>query len=650
MNIQKLILGGLFLFLNISLFGQNKALQKANELYKASHFAEAAELYEVALENKDNLSIKTKLANCYRMNNRLDKAEVLYAKIVQEDKAKSDTYFFYGEVLMGNEKYDEAKEWFLKFHRLEPDDERGMLMANACDQVKTIKPFFPYLRVTEFAHNSDADDATPVFWKENIVFSSDRKMGVKLMKEKSGWTGRDYLNLYIAENEGDNTFNEPKLFSVKLNELNKNTGNPSFVRDGSQIIFTRNDFETSKNGTYNMQLFTAELAGDNRWKTSKKLKFCSSEFNYMHPAVSPDGTWMVFVSDKKGVGGTDLWMTKKDGDKWGRPQLLSEVVNTASHEGFPFIDEEGKLFFCSKGHVGYGGFDVFVTRKNVDGTWQKPINLGRPINSASDDISIALDGEERRGLFTSNRIGGDDDIFLFEAVDSKAEAGFFTNERPSILSELPEVMEAIPVEPQAEKVKLKGEGKNSKKDYNKEDKPANQKKDNPDISSQNSLQNSQTKTGNTVAAASNVDLKKAIKSDSLNLENLYNLLENNELSIGQTFRLENAMYDFQVYQITPKIVAALSQVANILKENPNLKVELGAHTDSFGTDADNMTLSRNRAVNAAIYLYSQGISNQQLVTKAYGETELLNHCKDDVECSMEEHLENQRLELKILAF
>jgi outer membrane protein OmpA-like peptidoglycan-associated protein/tetratricopeptide (TPR) repeat protein len=645
MNIQKLIIGGLFFLLQFSLFGQNKALQKANELYKASHFAEAAELYEVALQSKDNLSTKTKLANCYRMNNRLDKAEELYAKIVVEDKAKSDTYFYYGEVLMGNEKYDEAKEWFLKFATLEPDDERGKLMATACDKVKTIKPFFPYLRVTEFDFNSDADDSTPVFWKDNIVFSSDRKMGVKLMKEKSGWTGRDYLNLYWSENEGDEVFSKPKLFSIKLNELNKNTGNPSFTRDGSTIFFTRNDFETSKNGSYNMQLFSSELAGDNRWKASKKLKFCSSEYNYMHPAVSPDGTWMVFVSDKKGVGGTDLWMVERKGEKWGRPQLLSEVINTATHEGFPFIDEEGKLFFCSKGHVGYGGFDVFVTRKNADGTWQQPINLGRPINSASDDISIALDGEKRRGLFTSNRIGGDDDIFLFKAVNSKEEAGFFTKDRPSILSEMPEVMEAIPVEPKAEKVKLK-EKRDSKKEKSKEI-PAPQKEDNtPNLS----LQNSQTSINNIMTATEEVTIEKTEKTELLDFEHFTNALETSTLSVGQTFLLENAVYDFQVYQVTPKIVSALNEVANILKENPNLKIELGVHTDSYGTDAANITLSRNRGVNAAIYIYSQGISNQQLVTKAYGETQLLNHCKDDVECSMSEHLENQRIELKILAY
>ena len=642
MYLQKFLIGGLFLCWQLNALGQSKALQKANDLYQANHYAEAAELYEIALQEKTNLSVKSKLANCYRMNNRLEEAEKLYAEIVVDEKAKSDTYFYYGEVLMGNEKYDEAKEWFAKFDSIEPDDERGKLMMDICERVKTIKPFFPYLRVDEFSQNSDADDSTPVYWGQGIVFSSDRKMGLKLMKEKSGWTGRDYLNLYYAENQGDNQYSDPELFSAKLNDLNKNTGNPSFTADGTVIYFTRNDFETSKNGSYNMQLFEAESLGGSRWKTPKKLKFCSSEFNYMHPAVSPDGQWMVFVSDKKGgPGGTDLWMVEKKGDDWGKPQVMTEVVNTVSNEGFPFIDSEGKLFFCSKGHLGYGGFDIFMTRKNTDGTWQTPINLGRPINSSRDDISITLDGEKRCGLFTSNRIGGDDDIFLFQAVATKAEAGFYAQEQPSIRNN-PEIMEEVnptKIDHQEEKKQINEAPLLPKKEDNSS---SNKENNHPDFSLN-------ARAGESVAAAE-VGLKTPLAKPPLPFPEIANLLENNALEIGSTFRLDDAVFDFQVFQITPTIVEALHQVENLLKENPNLKIELGAHTDSFGTDADNLKLSRNRAVNAGIYLYRKGISDQQLVTKGYGEKMLLNHCTDGVECSMEEHLENQRLEIKILAF
>ena len=133
----------------------------------------------------------------------------------------------------------------------------------------------------------------------------------------------------------------------------------------------------------------------------------------MHPAISVDGNRLFFTSDKPGgEGGTDIYVSYRDNEKWSIPKNLGEIVNTPGNEGFPYMDEKGNLFFCSKGHIGFGGFDIFVTRQNADGNWEKPTNLGRPINSPLDDISISLERGGRRGLFTSSRMGGDDDIFL----------------------------------------------------------------------------------------------------------------------------------------------------------------------------------------------------------------------------------------------
>lgn len=420
MKLLKLLFAVLIVCQGCISSGQNKLLKKANRLYKTDQYSEAAKLYEEILKEKNNLATQTKLAYCYRMNNRLDTAAVLYAQIVANDKAKAKTYFYYGETLMGIGKYDEAKIWFLKYIRLEPEDEKGPLMVEACDRVKSIQPYFPNVRVWEFPQNSEADDSNPVFWGSSVVFSSDRNPGVKLMKRKSGWTGRDYINLFVSEYYSDTLFSEPKAFSPRLNQPFKNTGDPSFSSDGNTIFFSQNGSEESRKGVITMQLFSAKSNGTDKWKSPEKLPFCSPQYNYMHPSISPDGNWLFFVSDKPGgEGGADIWYSKKGRNGWGKIQNLGDQINTPSHEGFPFIDSQGRLFFCSKGHAGFGGFDIFVTKRNENGEWEEPINLGSPINSSLDDISIYLSKNNRNGAFTSSRSGGDDDIFLFEILDNQ---------------------------------------------------------------------------------------------------------------------------------------------------------------------------------------------------------------------------------------
>ncbi len=758
------------LLLQIFAFGQSKALSKADKLYKAKSYTEAAKFYEIALEEKASLSVKTKLANCYRVNNRMEKAEKLYAEITTKEKAKSKTYFYYGEALMSNGKYDEAKKWFALYEKEKPDDEQARLMIEACDYVKSIKPYFPNVETQEFIHNSNADDSTPVMWGDKLVFSSDRS---QKMSKKSGWTGRSFINLFYST-QTDTAFTEPKVFSGKLVASNKNIGNPTFV-DSTRIFFTKNGVELSKRNVYNLSLFTAENAGGNRWKNIEILPFSSKEYNFMHPAVSADGKFLYFVSDKGGgEGGTDIWVSKRTKDGWSRTKNLGLNVNTAANEGYPFIDKNGKLYFCSKGHPGYGGFDIFMTEQDENGDWKKPINLGSPINSPRDDISIFIDKKAGKGMFTSNRSGGDDDIYLFEILDGPrkkkeeittlpvlAKTETIVKEKEiiketpakekvvvavketkkvkepkvkkekkkkvvddiqqeevaesaviSIVEEIPsETVKETKVETPVEKktvttVKEKKKAKEPKVKKEKKKKivedikqeevtesvavistveettsKAVQEIETPEgeiLESDKKIkepkvkvkkEKNKVKKEKVLVEDKQVDLepsiipetpvaidiqtnkevkKKSDLPDFYYLSEIAKMTNDDKIQAKQVFRLEDVKYDFEVYQVTPEVAKQLDIIADFLTKNENIKVEIGAHTESKGNDKNNLILSRYRAQAAVAYLKKQDIDKSRLSYKGYGEKEILNHCVNDAACSTKEHAYNQRLEMKIL--
>lgn len=418
MNLFKTLIILLFCSLASSGFAQKQQIKKANNFYKRNQYKDAIALYEEALQMKDNLSASTKLAYCYRMTNQMAKAEQWYAKVIENNKAKPITYFYYAESLMSNGKYDLAKNWFLKYNEKVPDDKNAVRMAYACDKVKTLEPYFKNVDIQSFEHNSDVDDSSPLYFRNGIVFTSDRSSGINPLKQKSGWTGRDYQRIYFSSEQSDGHYSSPSNFSKKLNDLNKHCGPVSFTKDQKTVIFTRTGQTLGKNNSYNIQLYSAESDDGKKWKNVSLLSFCNKEFNYMHPAISPDGSKLFFISDKRGgLGGTDIYVSERKGEKWGRPVNLGPVINTSANEAFPFFHSSGKLFFCSKGHLSFGGFDILFSNLKENGSWQKPVNVGKPINSSYDDISISLDESMESGMFTSARDGGDDDIYLFKIME-----------------------------------------------------------------------------------------------------------------------------------------------------------------------------------------------------------------------------------------
>ncbi|HRW74626.1 MAG: PD40 domain-containing protein [Lewinellaceae bacterium] len=409
-----LLIGFLGPLLSIGSFGQGTDLKKADQLYKTRAYAKAVPLYEASLRSRFRVSTAQKLASCYRLTNAWAQAEALLDSLVQQDRVREDMWFLYGEALMSNGKYDQARDWFLKYAAAQPGDTLALIRADACLIVGNIPPYFPNVRYDRLPFNSEEDDHAAIPWGTGLLFTSDRPPGLHLLKEKSQWTGRDYLALFETYPLTDSTWSEPRRYSGRINEININVGYAILSADSSTLYFTRNTVEPNKRGVYPLQIYTCQREGSEGWSRPRPVSFANPETNMMHPALRADGQMMIYASDRSGgPGGLDLWMVEWSGSDWGRPERLDETINTPGHEGFPWFAPDGRLFFASKGHPGYGGYDLFVTQQDSTGKWTPPLNLGRPLNSPLDDITIFLDVSGQSGYFSSTREGEDDDLYYW---------------------------------------------------------------------------------------------------------------------------------------------------------------------------------------------------------------------------------------------
>ncbi len=410
----KLLFFALSICIDSPLYSQD--IDKANHFYQVGAYSKAIPIYEKAIAQKPDLTaIKSKLANAYRILNQPQKAVPLYAQLVENEAVTSKDVLHYGETLMSKGDYELAKKYFQRYQQIIPEDAHVSLLLAACDKVNLIPPYYKEIELIDFQHNTNADENAPFFYKEWLVYASDRDRGFELLKVPNGTTGRDYINIYYAEQWDESSFGSAELFP-KVNELNKNTGNLTFTKAGEDIFFCRNSLIPSKTGHYNMQLYTANAKDGLNWQHAKLLSFCTPDNNYLYPSVSPDGKMLFFIADKaQGLGGMDIYVSRKTKKGWSRPENLGNLINTAAHEAFPFYTGQGDLYFASKGHAGFGGFDMFVS--HYDSTinkWGKPVNLGLPLNSSYDDHTFCLDSTGFNGAFTSSRAGRGDDIFLFK--------------------------------------------------------------------------------------------------------------------------------------------------------------------------------------------------------------------------------------------
>lgn len=395
-------------------------LKKADELYTRLAYSQAITEYENFLKkNPDNFAAKVKLADCYRLTGRSEKSEFWYWKIVQSHDAKPLHKFYYGQSLMNNGKYKEARIWIKEYHEKFPLDRRAEFAMKTIDNLPVYFKDTANYFVWKLIINSPNADFSPVLYNNGMVFASARETK-QLVERKHSWTNQPFLNLYYSQGKG-NTFLEAHPFAQDV-QIKYNDGPVCFSKAGDEIFITRNNVVkskvyTSEDEVVKLKIYHAKME-NTLWKDLKPFKYNNDNFNCAHPYLSPDGKRLFFASDMPGgKGGMDLYMCEKDTNGWLEPKNLGENINTEGNELFPYLHDDGTFLFASNGRDGLGGLDVFWCKMKGAETGEVK-NLGAPVNSGDDDFGIAFDNKTHYGYFSSNRElkNGDDDIYSFRRM------------------------------------------------------------------------------------------------------------------------------------------------------------------------------------------------------------------------------------------
>ena len=647
-------------------------LNQADKLFKSYSYSLAIPQYlKIAQKPGDpdrNYAI-VKLADCYRLTNDQLNAKAWYSRAVKLPNSENINWFYLGEALQCAQEYDLAKEAFLKYDYLNPDDPRGKTFAAFCSEIEKLSGMPATFEIKHFnTLNSAQSDFGPAFYGDGIIFVSDRRQNF-MDGKKYEWTNSNYLDLYFATpkylDEFFQDMNAPKSFSGKFNQT-YHDGPASFARHDSLLYLTRTGKgsegkDADNYRTDRLKIFWSAYKGS--WSKTEPFFLNSDDYSVGHPVLTPAGDTIYFVSDKPGgLGGTDIYSCIWKDGQWGQPENLGETINSAGDEMFPAIN--GKhLYFASNGLAGFGGLDIFSATL-LNEKWSKAVNVGQPINSSFDDFALILDSQGKKGFFSSNRPGGmgSDDIYACKLIDKRLIAGKSNTSNVTGNNQIPcPPDDSLAVEISGfvkDKQTLKpvagatifllntetGKAKVLKTDANGQFKS---------MGSKGILYVVKGMGNNYLSDCMNFTIDKTDTSHvaSISRDIILDHLEVNKIiSIGNMdYSIETIYYDFNKWFIRPDAEKELNKLVQVMKENP-VTVELGSHTDSRGSKEYNVDLSQKRAESAVRYIVLHGIDAARITAKGYGESQLMNHCMDGIPCSPREHQANRRTEFKVTGF
>jgi outer membrane protein OmpA-like peptidoglycan-associated protein/tetratricopeptide (TPR) repeat protein len=655
MKIKKIVYT---IFLSLFFFNaiaQKALLAKAEKEYNDYAYADAIAIYEkLASKGFEDEKMFQRLGNAYYFNAELPKAASWYDKLFALNAKQDPEYLYrYSQSLKSIGDYAKADKILDDFNKKTNTDSRGILFENNKNYLEQIKLNSGRFEVAGANINSESSDFGTAFFNNNLVFSSARKIG-KQEGKTFKWTNKSFTNLYVASIKADGNLHSPVLLNKEINsKFNEST--PVFTKDGKTMYFTRNNFLDGKRGKDNknitlLKLYKATLV-DGNWSNITELPFNNDAYSTVHPALSIDEKTLYFASDMPGtLGQSDLFSVTINTDgTYGKPQNLGPAINTEGRETFPFISADNELYFATDGRPGLGGLDIVVSKILENGTFDQVQNIGEPINTKFDDFAFIIDSNTRKGYFSSNKKGGvgNDDIYKFtetkKLVCERTLTGTIFDSKANETIEGAKVILFDENHQKIEEVTTAANGTysfkvNCNKKYfvkvERKQYPAKESSFAVTTSIDNKLDFTLEKEKIAALAAIKMPEVKAIKIGT---------------DLGKTLNISMIYFDLGKWNITDAAAVELEKIYAVMQEYPKLKIDIRSHTDSRSSAKSNLVLSDKRAKSIMAWLVSKGIDASRLRGKGYGESQLLNRCKDGVKCSEEEHLKNRRSEFLILS-
>ncbi len=599
-------------------------LVNADKAYDRMAYAKAATGYEKALAKIEDRDAALRAADANRRMNQLQKAANWYAYAESRGPLTAEQALHHGQVLQSLGRSEDARKKFGSVLTSAPDDQLALAASEAIEGRNAFFIDTTLFTVTkvDMPGLESVFSATP--YKNGFVFAGERSAATQ---RENPWNGLSFLDLYEAKAGASGSWSSPTPLPGKVNGR-YHEGPAVFDASEKVMYFTRSDyykFRLNKDGraVSHLKLYRAEQGPDGGWDNIHEFLHNGYEFSTGHAALSTDGGTLYFISDRPGgFGGTDLYSSTREGEGWSAPVNMGPTVNTPGNEMFPTVSGD-TLYFASNGHHGVGGLDIFLTSREGDG-WRTPENLNYPINTRYDDFALVMAPGGLSGYLSSNRSGADR-IHAFNVHEpTLILTGTFQDDEKYLPMAEVEVKLLDLTTDSAITLVTGPDGVyvfNLKKDHDY-----------------------RVMGGKNGMFSESRDMNTRGQRTSRTYTEDFRL---KEVVIDKPIVIENIYYDYDRWDIRPDAAAELSKVARLFIDNPKLSFELSSHTDSRASDQYNLVLSEARAKSAVDYLIRIGVDAGRITAKGYGERRLVNHCKDEVECTEEEHQANRRTEFKV---